>query len=150
MQPVNQLPFDVDVEFVVNELSRYTRRAEIVQEVMLRRGTTWAEADQFVQAVEAIHSGRVATRQAPLEIALGCTTLFGGTCLFCCVASYLFWIGWFSTQSLLVFARFLLSLMINPFGLLFLLAVLWLLWKSIQMMGGAVLGFAQTLRAMMR
>lgn len=59
-----------DVRFVVRELSNYTRREEIMQALIIRRGYTWAEAGQIVDQIAVTNQGSIARRQLPLLVAL--------------------------------------------------------------------------------
>jgi hypothetical protein len=67
-----------DIDFVVREFSNHVRREEIKQQVMMRRGLSWNEAEEFVSFVETNYRRNIAARQTPLFLVLGIGSLIAG------------------------------------------------------------------------
>lgn len=130
MLPSNNPYTEADIEFVIRELSNYTNRQEVKQALMVRRGLSWNAADELVSYVEQNYSTSVATRQAPLQIFLGAMSLIGGIALI----SY-------------AGLRLLLGIPISPLAMRNLVVSL---VTGILMVGGSLLGFWQTFRAIFK
>lgn len=119
-----------DVRFVVRELSNYTRREEIMQALIMRRGYTWTEAGQIVDQIAATNQGSVARRQLPLLL-------------------FLTIIGFVSSCALLSFGGYtLLFRMPTPLTLFRL--VIPALVSGITLFGGSLMGVGQVMKAMFK
>ncbi|HEY0733280.1 MAG TPA: hypothetical protein VGD69_00085 [Herpetosiphonaceae bacterium] len=127
--PIDPANLD-DVRFVVRELSNYTRREEIMQALILRRGYTWAEAGQVVDQIARTNQGSVARRQLPLLITL---TI----------------IGFVTSCALLSFGGYTLLYRIPTRFTLFRVIVPSLV-VGFTMFGGSVMGIGQVLKAMFK
>ncbi|HEY0606227.1 MAG TPA: hypothetical protein VGD58_25115 [Herpetosiphonaceae bacterium] len=119
-----------DVRFVVRELSNYTRREEIMQALILRRGYTWAEAGQVVDQIASTNQGSVARRQLPLLITL---TI----------------IGFITSCALLSFGGYTLLYRI-PARLTLLRVAIPALVSGFTMFVGSLIGIVQVMKAMIK
>lgn len=76
-----------DIDFVVGEFSNHTRRDEIKQNMMMRRGLSWSEAEEFVSHVEQNYGRAIVARQTPLFLLMAIGSLIVG----CALLIYVIW-----------------------------------------------------------
>ncbi len=65
-------------EFIIRELGKHRGHDEIIHEICEQTGWPWKKVRHFVRRVEVQHQDQIVTRQSPLLILMGVSSIIVG------------------------------------------------------------------------